>query len=404
MTRYLFLCLGGALLLAGCDSFGSADSSPTSALVFGTENYDVGLDLLQMADGHLVVGGIGDGVLAPADGTIPTPNLTHVGPDGRVRWSRLYEDLQGGALLSVYENGSGYTALIRLGSYADGTSRLRLVSVGPDGRRKRVLYEREGVTVRSNQTLRRTQNGGFILAGATPYTEDPRRGFLVRLDSTGRVQWDQSFDDLVRVQAVVGAGEGGFVLLGETNRDAPSSGDVLLIKVGPEGSEIWRRAYGTEERRERGLAMAASVDGDVTVVGQSVRHGEGNSEEWAYALRVASDGTKQWAATYHGDRTESAAQTVTTLGDKGLMLAGSRTGPEGETDALLIRINEKGEEQWRMTFGREGRIDQARAVTELHDGGLGVTGASGPDEPSFGGADFDVFVRFVSSDTYLDTP
>lgn len=403
MSRFLLVYLGSTLLLGGCDSTGPDGRPPATEQVFGTDNYDTGLDLLQTSDGGLVVGGIGNGVIAPADGTIPTPNLTRLDSDGHVRWSRLYGDLQGSELLAVHKDGSGYVVLIRTGILTNGEDGLRLAAVGPNGRLRRTLYERAGITAHSNQTLRRTRDGGFILAGATPYAEDPRRAFLVRLDAAGRVRWERSFEGILDAWAVAQTTGGGFVLIGEKGSEAPSYDDVLLAKVGPDGSVQWKRAYGTEERQERGLAMVPTAGGGVVVVGQSDYYGEDGGEEWAYALHVASDGTERWSATYGGEA-EYAAQAITAFRDGGFMLAGRRRAPEGETEALLIRIDEQGEQQWRWTFGDEGRIDEANAVIELPDGRLAVTGATGPNEPSFGGADFDVFVRFVPPDAYRTAP
>lgn len=398
----LLVLLGSALLLSGCDATGPDGRPPATKQVFGTENYDAGLDLLETPEG-VVVAGTGNGVLAPADGTVPTPNLTRLGTDGRVRWSRLYDDLQGGKLLAVRQSGSGYAVLIRTGILTGGEDRLRLAAVGPGGRRRRTLYERPGTTAHSNQTLRRTRDGGFILAGATPYGEEPRHAFLIRLSADGRVRWERSFEKVRAASAVVETTEGDFVLIGEAGSEAPSHNDILLINVSRDGSVQWRRTYGTEKRQERGLAMASTEEGGVVVAGQSSYYGEEASEEWAYALRVAPDGTKRWSATYDGEA-EHATQAITALRDGGFVLAGRRRAPEGETDVLLIRISGQGEQQWRQTFGEEGRIDQANAVSELRDGRLAITGATGPDEPSFGGADFDVFVRFVSPDTSEAAP
>ena len=404
MKRLLLLFLSSTLLLVGCDSGAPTGGLPATEQVFGTENYDAGTDLLQTSDGGLVVGGTGNGVLAPADGTTPTPNLMRLEASGGVRWSRLYDDLRGGELLAIHESGPGYAALIRTGILTNGEDGLLLAQVAPDGRRGRALYERAGVTAHSNQTLRRTRDGGFILAGATPYTGTPRHVFLVRLGADGQVEWEQSFDGILDAWAVVETVDGGFALIGEEGTEAASYNGVLLVKTGPDGAVQWRRTYGMKDRQERGLAMVPTADGGVVVAGRSSYYGEATSERWAYALHVASDGTEQWSATYGDDEAEYAAQAITALRSGGFMLAGHWRAPEGETDALLIRIDDRGAQQWMTTFGKKGRIDGAHALIELHDGRLAVTGATGPDEPSYGGADFDTFVRFVSSDTYLTSP
>ncbi len=404
MPRILLALLGSTLLLVGCDSAAPTDRPPVSEQVFGTEHYDAGIDLLQTGDGGLMVGGKGRGVLAPADGTIPTPNLTRLDADGRVLWSRLYDDLQGGELLAVHQNGPGYVVLIRTGILTNDENALRLETVGPNGRRtnrrSRLLYQRAGGTAHTNQPLRRTHDGGFILAGTTSRAADrPRRAFLTRLDATGAVLWERTFDDITYAWAVVQTTDGGFVMIGSPGSEDPAYDDVLLLKVGSDGSVLWRRAYGTDERRERAAAMVPTSDGGAVVVGQSDYYGEERSEEWGYALRVASDGTQQWSTTY-GDEAEYDLRALTALRDGGFMLAGRRREKNGETDALLLRINEKGTKEWQMTFGEEDRRELANAVIELHDGRVAFTGATGPDEPSYGGADFDVFVRFVPPDAY----
>ena len=50
---------------------------------------------------------------------------------------------------------------------------------------------------------------------------------------------------------------------------------------------------------------------------------------------------------------------------------------------------------------RRAGHDEAHAIPAFRDGQPAVTSATGPDEPSLGGADFDMFIRFVSPKAYL---
>ena len=109
----LFLPPLFALALAGCDLLGESDVPPADPpstplrVTFGTENYDAGQALLELPSGELLIAGTGNGVIAPADGTLPTPSLAKLRRDGRRAWSRVYERLRYAEARGVVERGAG---------------------------------------------------------------------------------------------------------------------------------------------------------------------------------------------------------------------------------------------------------------------------------------------------------
>ena len=80
------LCLVLSLSVAACDTTAPSHLLPPLTdfeVTFGTDYYDSGIALLETFGGQILVAGSGNGVIAPADGTLPTPSLTLLDASGK---------------------------------------------------------------------------------------------------------------------------------------------------------------------------------------------------------------------------------------------------------------------------------------------------------------------------------
>ena len=407
----LFLSISLFLVVAGCDLLPSSSPSPSDTPLrtsFGTEQYDVGNALLERPNGEILVAGIGGGVVAPADGTLPTPSLAKLHPDGRLIWSHVYDRLRYAEARAVLEYGDGYLLLISRtddrSDYGGGVQGLMLAlwEVDAEGTLVQPLYQRPGTYAAygASRPLLATRDGGFVLLGEARNDEGSGEAFVVGLSASGSTVWEQRFDDAVELNTVLEAADGDLLLAGthlQTGTDRYGE-DLFLARTSADGTVRWTRTYGAPGEVTRGFAMAAAPDGGYVVAGMQTRQTEADYGEFAYALRVDEAGDEQWSATYGDAEVYHRAASITATPNGGFALAGSSQGPTSASKVYFSKISDAGEQMWARRVGSTGKIEFANALLARPDGSLILTGATGPDEPSYGGADFDVLVLLTDAE------
>ena len=408
MRLFLFLFL--ALALTGCDLLsGSEAPSPSTPLrtTFGTEHYDAGSALIELRTGELLIAGIGGGVVAPADGTLPTPSLTKLRRDGRRVWSRVYERLRYAAAEAVVEHRDGYLLLVSRSDdgpdYGGGVQgrTIALWKVSAEGALVRPIYERAGsyVPYGASRPLLATRDGGFVILGEEwDGDAGPPEAFAVKLTPSGDVLWERRLEGFAELNAALEAPDGDLLLAGTrlqvdySNHDE----DLFLARTSADGAVRWAKTYGTPGETERGFALAAAPDGGYVLAGMQTS--EVPYDRLAYALRVDEAGGEVWSATYGAADAAEEAYGITATPDGGFVLAGVSRPPRSGSAVYLLKIDGDGRRRWSQEVGSKGRNEFARAVLALRDGALAVTGATGPDRPSYGGDDFDVLFLITSAD------
>lgn len=85
------------------------------------------------------------------------------------------------------------------------------------------------------QNIRKCSDGGFILTGKMDNTPNSTTCGVYKLDSSGDIQWNETFDNLQYPQ-ILEVGSGSYILAGS---DTESTNTSTIIKLDPNGSQEW---------------------------------------------------------------------------------------------------------------------------------------------------------------------
>ena len=177
--------------------------------------------------------------------------------------------------------------------------------------------------------------------------------------------------------SVIPMQDGGFGVFGVTFSFGSGMYDYYLIRTDSLGCLEWAKTYGAE-----GQDMASSFDytsdGGYILAGSRL-HYIGNWD--MYVVKVDSLGNLEWEVLYgavgdYNDYCRSVRQTV----DGGYVLAGfsnATIAGDGNTDVLLIKIDEYGDVQWQTMYGGE-RVDECYDVEQTADEGYFLSGITYP--------------------------
>jgi predicted chitinase len=238
-----------------------------------------------------------------------------------------------------------------------------------------------------------TTDGGYILAGHT-FGE----AWLIKTDSNGNELWKRELTGSgpyygganCWAKSVLPTSDGGYILAGES----PFTNDVILIKTDGNGEKIWDK---TSDRTFGGYGLAGAFsirstsDGGYIIAGKTGGTWFSNSRRdihmspddtfsaygasgYAWLIKTDADGNMIWNKTYSTSyENHSGAYSVQPTNDGGYIIAGmTGLGFNEYYDAWLIKTDSEGDMVWNRTFG-SGSFDEVYSVQQTRDIIAGTT-------------------------------
>ncbi|MEG1592256.1 T9SS type A sorting domain-containing protein [Chryseobacterium sp.] len=246
--------------------------------------------------------------------------------------------------------------------------------------------------------IQQTSDGGYIVAGESNSINGDVTGnhgnadyWIVKLDSSGNIQWQKSLGGSNRdaANSVKQTLDGGYIVAGEsnsTNGDITGNhgnSDYWIVKLDPSGILQWQKSLGgslydvansIQQTSDGGYIVAGgsnSVDGDVT-------HNQGNEDFWIVKLNPS--GVIQWERSLSGnlsDRAESIQET-----EGGYIVTGGSNSQNSENPTTfgisnyrVAKLDSNGIMQWQKHFGGSNN-DYAYSTQQTPDGGYIVAGGA----------------------------
>lgn len=242
--------------------------------------------------------------------------------------------------------------------------------------------------------IQQTIDGGFILAGISSSNDnDVSSNFgcfdywILKLDDSGIIEWEKSFggSGCEYVSSIQETTDGGYIVAGWTGSN---DGDVTvnygeydywIVKLDSSGIMQWQNSYGALHD-DQAYSIQQTIDGGYAVAGASfltVDDDEGNY----WVLKLDNLGILQWQKTF-GGTADDGAYSIQQTADGGYILAGGSnsndgdvTGNHGALDYWIVKMNSSGDLEWEKSFG--GTADETpTSIQQTTDGGFIVAGWS----------------------------
>jgi len=184
------------------------------------------------------------------------------------------------------------------------------------------------------------------------------------------------------VRDMVETPDGGYLLAGYTFSHGTGDSDVLAVRTDSWGKLVWAENYGGAGT-EYANACLRLPDGFL-VVGYTTSAGFGSKD--ILVLKIDDRGRELWKKTFGGPSWDVG--TGAALAADGYVIAGfTHSAGAGEEDVRLSKLDFGGNEMWARTFGG-GRSEISNAVCVLADGGIAVGAVTG----TFGGDNCDFWL------------
>ena len=191
--------------------------------------------------------------------------------------------------------------------------------------------------------------------------------------------------------------------------------DFWIIKLDAKGGEQWQKTIGGTGQDEL-TAVVRAKDGGFILAGSSASEvsGEKNVKNFGgmdyWVIKLDAHGEIVWQNSFGGSYNDEL-RSITTTQDGGYLLGGSSNSADtgtktqknlGQSDYWIVKIDEKGKEQWQQTIGGSGD-DQLSAVYTTKDGNYLLGGNSNSessnDKRSSNESGTDFWVMKLDKDT-----
>ncbi len=259
-----------------------------------------------------------------------------------------------------------------------------------------------------------TSDGGFALAGAVDTLEGAKDYWLVKTNSQGVAQWNQTFnsgtytdqigtttpcDDYA--QGIIQSNDGGFVLVGTNSLFRASTSSIVyaswVVKTDAQGKQLWNQGYDWINEQGYKRYIIQTSDNGYAVAGTQ------NNDFCLF--KISGSGQFQWSKIYGEQETDVPCGLVQ-LADNGYGIAGTWT-PINTTYTRstvgLLRTDSTGQTLWTKTYSAKETttafsIDQANVMIQTKDGSYAIAGST-----TFGTENHqDIF--FVKTETLEQPP
>ena len=216
-----------------------------------------------------------------------------------------------------------------------------------------------------------TPDGGYLIAGLTGYfsgfgLEIVADLIVLKVDSNAATQWVKVWktEEYGEVRRMLPTKDGGYLLVGEMDYDGPSDRG-WLVKLDATGSLVWERTWQSFERHTEFFEVIETTDGGLAITGFTTNNSTGVD---MLLLKMDNAGTFQWAKSYGTIFSETAFFTmgIQETSTQGFMLLGKT-----KTDLLVIKTDSIGDTVWTRPLGDRTELDFPAAL--FLDPGDGAT-------------------------------
>ena len=234
------------------------------------------------------------------------------------------------------------------------------------------------------QSVVETSDGGYAITGYTASYGVGGDFWLVKTDSSGTALWNQTYGGIGSEvgHSVVQTTDGGYAIAGETRYSYSDSVDFWLVKTDSAGMVQWNQTYGGPND-DYGWSVVQTTDGGYAIAGFTQSYGVG-TDFWL--VKTDSAGIAQWNRTYGGPTGDFGASLVQTS-DGGYAIAGRTNSYGVGNDFWLVKTDQSGAAEWNQTYGGPN-YEEGHSVVQTSDGGYAIAGHTN----SYGTGDYDIWL------------
>jgi len=270
----------GYILAGSTSSFGSgfsdfwlvktdSNGEVTWNKTYGGPRWDVTYSVQQTDDGEYITAGSTNSFGSGSEDFW----LIKTDQNGIMQWNKTYGGLYDDRAYSVQQTKEGgYVICGYSSSFGTGYEDFWLVKTDSNGN---MIWNKTygGENSEYAYFVQQTSDNGYILAGSTYSSGTEFDMWLVKTDSSGNMQWNKTYGGSLdeEAYAVRQTSDGGYIITGFTDSFSDNR-DIWLIKTDSSGNVEWSQTYGGT-REDEAYAVQQTSDGGYIIAGTTYSFG-----------------------------------------------------------------------------------------------------------------------------------
>jgi hypothetical protein len=355
----------------------------TFAKTIGRSNDDEAWSIIQSSDGGYAVAGWTWSFGAGGRDIY----VVKLDASGNVQWTKTIGGSYGDEANSIIQSSDGgYVVAGYTSSFGAGGRDIYVVKLDASGNVQWTKTIGGSYGDEANSIIQ-SSDGGYAVAGWTgSFGAGGWDIYVVKLDASGNVQWTKTIggsnDD--GALSIIQSSDGGYVVAGWTESFGAGDRDMFVVKLDSSGNVQWTKTIGGSYGDEANSIIQSS-DGGYVVAGRTESFGAGGWD--IYVVKLDASGNVQWTKTIGGSYGDEA-NSIIQSSDGGYVVAGrTESFGAGGWDIYVVKLDASGNVQWTKTIGGSND-DGALSIIQSSDGGYAVAGYT----ESFGAGYSDFYV------------
>jgi hypothetical protein len=200
-------------------------------------------------------------------------------------------------------------------------------------------------------------DNSLLVAGTTASQGAGQDDFyLAKTTASGVVLWDQTYggSDVEALSHIKATPDGNYMLCGFTESFGSGSRDMYVVKVDPNGNELWSKTFGGVN--QDGAMDMVHNGTNWMILGFTYSFGAGDKDFWL--LEMNANGDSIDSKTFGGPGYEEA-QSIVLASDGGYLLHGHSASNDPSHNIYSVKVDTSGAVEWQHEVGG----------ISFHDGG-----------------------------------
>ncbi len=187
---------------------------------------------------------------------------------------------------------------------------------------------------------------GFLMIGHTDdFGASEADVIAVKTDSMGNTKWSRTYGDTGKdvCYSMTTAWEGnGYIFAGTTQDSVLGKDDIFVVRIDSSGKVEWSKIYG-DTSNDQAMAIQRTADSNYIIGGATQNYGGGDWD--IYLIKIDAKGGVLWAQTYGKDREEKLTALEATS-DSQYVWYGWSQDTNNHYQPILGKVNRTGDTMW----------------------------------------------------------
>lgn len=212
--------------------------------------------------------------------------LIKIDSTGNKQWDRTFGGINFDSVNSMEQTSDGgYIIAGKKGSiFGDGKCNFWLIKTDPAGNEQwNSTYSKQRIN--EAESVQQTLDGGYIIAGYTRLYDTGKSDILlVKTSSNGNMEWLETFgrDEYSKANCVRQTSDGGYIIAGETGSKYGAT-DAWLVKTDSKGNMQWEETLGGSGD-DTAMCVIVSLDDGYVIAGDKESYGLQSNDLWVIKL------------------------------------------------------------------------------------------------------------------------